>query len=120
MEFPAVFDSWRLHLGGGGGHGDSRFCCLGGGKNSLGRRWEVGKGEKRILRSAETFGAQRARFAQVNRIGIFFVMARKLAAAVRLLDLLGGGESLVDALEFLEAVFYYGGLDVVFCDEDWF
>jgi len=40
------------------------------------------------------------------------------AAALRLLDLLGGGEGLVDALKFLEAVFYDGGLDVVFCDED--
>src|SRR2546422_540104 len=33
--------------------GSSRFCCLGEGKDSLGRRWDAGKGEKRMLRFAE-------------------------------------------------------------------
>jgi len=95
-------------LGGGGGHG--RFLdslVLGEGKDSLGRRCGAGKGEKRIRR-----------FAQVDRIGIFLVTAENRLAALRLLDLLGGGEGLVDALKFLEAVSYDGGLDVVFCDED--
>ena len=87
--------------------GDSRFCCLGGGKDSLGRTYDAGKGEKRIRR-----------FAQVDRIGIFLVRRENRLAALRLLDLLGGGEGLVDALKFLEAVFYDGGLDVVFCYED--
>src|SRR5258706_570500 len=64
--FSSVWVIWEMWSGW------RKRWCLGGGKNCLGRRWEVGKGEKRILRSAETFGAQKARFAQDDRVGVFW------------------------------------------------